>query len=206
MVLTQRSSRRRCRCFGNGRLERIPMVRPVARPQKDRARRAPVACRLTRRIGPFCEPPRGHPSTQTEAFFLLAARDWDPTYRMHVRGQQFRLVGTSPAAGRIADAARRPPRSEPGCAPDRPRRPCTSRRTAGVAMVPADVGERRSAARSRYDPDNRRGRFDRCCGRTWTGLPMPKIPMWAHHAREGVLERLAEEMERNKGAEIIIAR
>ena len=71
---------RRRRCCASGCWRRVPMVR---RAQSRRA--APPAAaavgRPTCRTAAILRALRGHPSPQTEALLLLAARDWDPTYR-----------------------------------------------------------------------------------------------------------------------------
>jgi hypothetical protein len=62
-------------------LERVPMVR---RAQKRRRAQAPRRPSITPDL-PYraiLRALRGHPSPQTEAFLLLAARDWDPTCRI----------------------------------------------------------------------------------------------------------------------------
>jgi hypothetical protein len=62
-------------------LERVPMVRRAQKRRRAQAPRRPsvppdVPYRSILRAL------RGHPSPQTEAFLLLAARDWDPTCRI----------------------------------------------------------------------------------------------------------------------------
>ncbi len=61
-------------------LDRIPMLR---RAQKRRRSEAPSRSSVPAEV-PYTailRALRGHPSRHTEAFLLLAARDWDPTYR-----------------------------------------------------------------------------------------------------------------------------
>jgi hypothetical protein len=61
-------------------LERVPMVRRAqARRKTAPPRRPSLPADVPYRA--ILRALRGHPSTQTEAFLLLAARDWDPTYR-----------------------------------------------------------------------------------------------------------------------------
>src|SRR5262249_38923155 len=62
-------------------LQHVPMVRRAQRRRRAVPPRRPsvpndVPYRAVLRVL------RGHPSQQTEAFLLLAARDWDPTYRL----------------------------------------------------------------------------------------------------------------------------
>ena len=62
-------------------LERVPMVRRAQRRRKAVPPRRPsVSAELPYRA--ILRTLRGHPSPQTEAFLLLAARDWDPTIRL----------------------------------------------------------------------------------------------------------------------------
>jgi hypothetical protein len=62
-------------------LERVPMVRRAQRRRRAAAPRRPaVPAELPYRA--ILKALRGHPSPQTEAFLLLAARDWDPTIRL----------------------------------------------------------------------------------------------------------------------------
>jgi hypothetical protein len=62
-------------------LQRVPMVRRArARRRAAPPRRPSVAADLPYR--PILRTLRGHPSPQTEAFLLLAARDWDPSIRL----------------------------------------------------------------------------------------------------------------------------
>ncbi len=61
-------------------LDRVPLLR---RAQKRRRSEAPARPSISAEI-PYTailRALRGHPSRHTEAFLLLAARDWDPTYR-----------------------------------------------------------------------------------------------------------------------------
>jgi hypothetical protein len=61
-------------------LEHVPMVRRAQARRKTAAPRRPsLPADLPYRA--ILRALRGHPSTQSEAFLLLAARDWDPTYR-----------------------------------------------------------------------------------------------------------------------------
>jgi hypothetical protein len=66
-------------------MQRVPLVR---RAQKRRRaappRRPSVPAEVPYRS--ILRTLRGHPSPQTEAFLLLAARDWDPTYRLAAVG------------------------------------------------------------------------------------------------------------------------
>jgi hypothetical protein len=62
-------------------LERVPMVRRAQRRRKATPPRRPsVSAELPYRA--ILRTLRGHPSPQTEAFLLLAARDWDPSIRL----------------------------------------------------------------------------------------------------------------------------
>lgn len=62
-------------------LRRIPMVRRAqARPRTHPPRRPSVGADVPYRA--ILRALRGHGSPQTEALLLLAARDWDPTYRL----------------------------------------------------------------------------------------------------------------------------
>ncbi len=61
-------------------LQRVPLLRRAqARRRSVPPRRASVPVEVPYRE--VLSALRGHPSPQTEAFLLLAARDWDPTYR-----------------------------------------------------------------------------------------------------------------------------
>ncbi len=62
-------------------LYRVPMVRRARRRGRSQPPRRPsVAPEIPYRA--VLRALQGHPSPQTEAFLLLAARDWDPTYRV----------------------------------------------------------------------------------------------------------------------------
>jgi hypothetical protein len=62
-------------------LERVPMVRRAQRRRRAAApRRGSISSELPYRA--ILRTLRGHPSAQTEAFLLLAARDWDPAIRL----------------------------------------------------------------------------------------------------------------------------
>jgi hypothetical protein len=62
-------------------LARVPMVRRAQRRRRALAPSRPsVATDMP--YAALLRALRGHPSPQTEAFLLLAARDWDPTYRL----------------------------------------------------------------------------------------------------------------------------
>jgi hypothetical protein len=61
-------------------LQRVPMVRRAQRRRKAASPRRPsVSADVPYRA--ILRALRGHPSPQTEALLLLAARDWDPAYR-----------------------------------------------------------------------------------------------------------------------------
>jgi hypothetical protein len=62
-------------------LERVPMVRRAQSRRKTAPPRRP-SLSVDAPFRAILRALRGHPSSQTEAFLLLAARDWDPTYRM----------------------------------------------------------------------------------------------------------------------------
>jgi hypothetical protein len=69
----------------NWALRRLPMVRRAQRRRRAfPPRRSSVPFDLPYRA--LLRALRGHPSAQTEAFLLLAARDWDPTYRLAATG------------------------------------------------------------------------------------------------------------------------
>jgi hypothetical protein len=62
-------------------LQHVPMVRRAQRRRRAAPPRRPsVSADVPYRA--VLRALRGHPSQQTEAFLLLAARDWDPTYRL----------------------------------------------------------------------------------------------------------------------------
>lgn len=62
-------------------LQRVPMVRRAqCRRRATPPRRCSIPCELPYRA--ILHTLRGHASPQTEAFLLLAARDWDPTIRL----------------------------------------------------------------------------------------------------------------------------
>jgi hypothetical protein len=66
-------------------LRRVPMVRRAQRRRRTLPPRRPsVPAEVPYRV--ILRVLRGHPSAQTEAFLLLAARDWDPTYRLAAVG------------------------------------------------------------------------------------------------------------------------
>ena len=66
-------------------LERVPMVRRAQRRRRSTPPRRPsVSSDLPYRA--ILHTLRGHPSPQTEAFLLLAARDWDPSIRLSAIG------------------------------------------------------------------------------------------------------------------------
>src|SRR5262249_58528868 len=66
-------------------LGRVPMVRRAQRRRRAAPPRRPsVPVDVPYRA--ILRALRGHPSPQTEALLLLAARDWDPTYRLGAVG------------------------------------------------------------------------------------------------------------------------
>jgi hypothetical protein len=80
-ALTYSSNPRIAPLLRNWVLERIPMVRRAQhRRRAVSPRRSSIPVELPYRA--ILRALRGHPSPQTEAFLLLAARDWDPSIRL----------------------------------------------------------------------------------------------------------------------------
>lgn len=175
-------------------MERVPLVRR----SQSRKRAAPPRRQSLPVDVPYraiLRALRGHPSTQTEAFLLLAARDWDPTYRLHAVSslgwweplQRLDVLLT------LQDARRDPN-------PD-------VRQTARAAL--ARLGERQALQWFRQtlvseDPQRVHDTIQTIATEGLT-LLWPDLDRLAdaedadvaHHAREA-LERLSEEMERKK--------
>jgi hypothetical protein len=139
---------------------------------------------------------RGHPSAETESFLLLAARDWDPTYRMHAVSSLgwWEPLQRAEVLLTLQDARRDPN-------PD-------VRQTARAAL--ARLGERQALQWFRQtltseDPQRVHETIQTIAVEGLT-LLWPDLDRLAdaedldvaHHAREA-LERLCEEMERNRG-------
>jgi len=175
-------------------LERVPMVRRSQGRKKTVPPRRP-SLPVDAPYRAILRALRGHPSTQTEAFLLLAARDWDPTYRMHaVSSFGWWEPLQRPDVLLTLQDARRDPN------PD-------VRQTARAAL--ARLGERQALQWFRQtlvseDPQRVHDTIQTIAAEGLT-LLWPDLdrladaedPDVAHHAREA-LERLAEEMERNK--------
>jgi HEAT repeat protein len=139
---------------------------------------------------------RGHPSTETEAFLLLAAKDWDPTYRAAAVSS----LGWWEPLGRLEvlaclQTARRDPNSE-------------VRQAARAAL--ARLGERQALqwfrqALTGEDPQRIHEAVQIVAVEGLT-LLWPDLDHLAdaddadvaHHAREA-LERLCEDMEHRQG-------
>ena len=177
-------------------LERVPMVRrSQGRRKTAPPRRASLPVDVPYRA--ILRALRGHPSTQTEAFLLLAARDWDPTYRMHaVSSLGWWEPMQRPDVLLTLQDARRDPN------PD-------VRQAARAAL--ARLGERQALQWFRQtltseDPQRVHDTIQTIAVESLT-LLWPDLdrladaedPDVAHHAREA-LERLSEEMERNSNS------
>jgi hypothetical protein len=130
---------------------------------------------------------RGHPSQQTEAFLLLAARDWDPLYRMHA-------VSSLGWWEQTLQDARRDPNNE-------------VRQTARAAL--ARLGERQALQwfRQTLVSEDPQRVYETIQTVATEGLTLlwPELDRMAdaadgdvaHQAREA-LERLSEDMERRR--------
>jgi hypothetical protein len=138
---------------------------------------------------------RGHPSPQTEALLLLAARDWDPTYRMTAVSSLGWWEPLQRAEVLITlQDARRDLNSE-------------VRQAARAAL--ARLGERQALLwfRQTLTSEDPHRVFDTIQTIASEGLTLlwPELdrladaedPEVAHHAREA-LERMGEELERNR--------
>jgi hypothetical protein len=189
-VLTWSSSPRIAPLLRDWVLERVPMVRRAQRRRRATStRRSSVSTDLPYRA--ILRTLRGHPSAQTEAFLLLAARDWDPAIRLSAVGslgwweplQRHEVLLT------LQDA-RRDPNPE-------------VRQAARAAL--ARLGERQALQWFRQtltseDPQRVHDTIQTVAGETLT-LLWPDLDRLAdaedtdvaHHAREA-LERLCEDM------------
>jgi hypothetical protein len=175
-------------------LERVPMVRRAqARRKTAPPRRPSLPADVPYRA--ILRALRGHPSTQSEAFLLLAARDWDPTYRTTAVSSLgwWEPLQRADVLLTLQDARRDPN-------PD-------VRQAARAAL--ARLGERQALQWFRQtltseDPQRVHDTIQTIAAEGLT-LLWPDLdrladaedPDVAHHAREA-LERLCEEMERNK--------
>jgi HEAT repeat protein len=174
-------------------LQRVPMVRrSQARRKTAPPRRPSLPADVPYRA--ILRALRGHPSTQTEAFLLLAARDWDPIYRQHaVSSLGWWEPMQRPDVLLTLQDARRDPNPE-------------VRQSARAAL--ARLGERQALQWFRQtltseDPQRVHDTIQTIAGEGLT-LLWPDLDRLAdaedadvaHHAREA-LERLSEEMERN---------
>jgi hypothetical protein len=84
-VLTWSSHPRIAPLLRDWALQRVPMVRRAQRRRRASSPRRPsIPSELPYRA--ILRTLRGHPSPQTEAFLLLAARDWDPAVRISAVG------------------------------------------------------------------------------------------------------------------------
>jgi hypothetical protein len=84
-VLTWSSHPRIAPLLRDWALQRVPMVRRAqSRRRASAPRRSSIPADLPYRA--ILRALRGHPSQQTEAFLLLAARDWDPSIRQSAVG------------------------------------------------------------------------------------------------------------------------
>jgi hypothetical protein len=176
-------------------LARVPMVRRA----QARKKTVPPARPSLPADGPYravLRALRGHPSPQTEAFLLLAARDWDPMYRtVAVSSLGWWEPIQRPDVLLTLQDARRDPN------PD-------VRQAARAAL--ARLGERQALQwfRQTLTSEDAQRVHDTIQTIAVEGLTLlwPDLdrladaddPDVAHHAREA-LERLCEEMERNKG-------
>jgi hypothetical protein len=178
-----------------GWLDRL--VAPARRAQWRRQPRAPRRPSLPPDV-PYCaalRALRGHPSADTERFLLLAACDWDPTYRAAALSS---LGWWEPL---------RPAEVHTGLQQAR-RDPCPEVRQAARAAL-ARLGERQALqwfrqALTGEEPQRIHEAVQVVAGEGLT-LLWPDLdrladaedPDVAHHAREA-LERMAEEMEQKK--------
>jgi hypothetical protein len=173
---------------------RVPMVkRARRRPRASPSRRPSVPADVPYRA--ILRALRGHPSPQTEAFLLLAARDWDPTYRAAAVGSfGWWEPLQRPAVLAGLQAARRDPNPE-------------VRQAARAAL--ARLGERQALqwfrqALTGEDPQRVYETIQVVAGEglmlLWPDLDRladAEDADIAHHAREA-LERLCEDMDRRR--------
>jgi HEAT repeats len=175
-------------------LERVPMLRrSQGRKKTVPPRRPSLTVDVSYRA--ILRALRGHASTQTEAFLLLAARDWDPTYRMVAVSS---LGWWEPLQRPDVLLTLQDTRRDPN--PD-------VRQAARAAL--ARLGERQALQWFRQtltseDPQRVHDTIQTIAveGLTllWPDLDRladAEDPDVAHHAREA-LERLSEEMERKR--------
>ncbi len=140
---------------------------------------------------------RGHPSLETEAFLLLAARDWDPTFRAAALGS---LGWWEPMRRKEALECLEQGRRDPSL---------DVRQSARAAL--ARLGERQALQWFRHaltaDNEHHLHETLQDIGTEGLFLLWPDIdrladsedPEIAHHARE-TLERLCEDMDGGRGA------
>ena len=171
-------------------LQRVPMVRRAQRRRRSSPPRRPsVSSELPYRA--ILRTLRGHPSPQTEAFLLLAARDWDPSIRLSAVGSLgwWEPLQRQEVLMTLQDA-RRDPNAE-------------VRQTARAAL--ARLGERQALQWFRQtltseDPQRVHDTIQTVASENLT-LLWPDLDRLAdaedsdvaHHAREA-LERLCEDM------------
>jgi hypothetical protein len=171
-------------------MQRVPMVRRAQRRRRATAPRRPsISPDLPYRA--ILRTLRGHPSPQTEAFLLLAARDWDPSVRLSAVGS---LGWWEPLQRHEVLLALQDARRDPN--PE-------VRQAARAAL--ARLGERQALQWFRQtltseDPQRVHDTIHTVAGENLT-LLWPDLDRLAdaedgdvaHHAREA-LERLCEEM------------
>ncbi len=171
-------------------LQRVPMVRRAQRRRRAAAPRRPSIPAELPYLA-ILRTLRGHASPQTEAFLLLAARDWDPTVRLSAVGSLgwWEPLRRQEVLLTLQDA-RRDPNSE-------------VRQAARAAL--ARLGERQALSWFRQtltseDPQRVHDTIQTVAGENLT-LLWPDLDRLAdaedtdvaHHAREA-LERLCEDM------------
>ncbi len=175
-------------------LERVPMVRRARRRRRAAAPRRPS---LPPEVpyGAILRALQGHPSPQTEAFLLLAARDWDPYFRARAVSSFGWWEPIQRAEVLIAlQDARRDPSAE-------------VRQAARAAL--ARLGERQALQwfRQSLTSEDSQRVLETIHAIATEGLTLlwPELDRLAdsedgdvaHHVREA-LERLSEELERRK--------
>jgi hypothetical protein len=175
-------------------LERVPMVtRARKRKRASPPRRSSIPDGMPYR--PILRALQQHPSPQTEAFLLLAARDWDPTYRMCAVGS---LGWWEPQQRNVVLNALQ----------DARRDPCPEVRHAGRAAL-ARLGERQALQwfRQSLTSEDPQRVYETIQAIAVEGLTLlwPELDRLAdaedsdvvHHAREA-LARLSEDMDRRR--------
>jgi hypothetical protein len=175
-------------------LERLPLVsRAQSRRRAMPPRRSSVPADVPYRS--ILRTLQEHPSPQTEAFLLLAARDWDPTYRAHAIGS---LGWWEPVSrGEVLSALQEARRD-----------PCPDVRHSARAAL-ARLGERQAMQWFRQSLTSED--TQRVCETVQAIATENLTLLWpdldrladsedsdvAHHAREA-LARLSEEMDRRR--------